>query len=47
MSVTGSKDLEDKLERANYIIVYIYLAELILKLIGMGIQEYFQSKWNV
>jgi hypothetical protein len=30
----------------NYIFSFIFLAETIMKLVGLGFKEYFKDKWN-
>ena len=30
----------------NYIFSFIFLAETILKIVGLGFTEYFKDKWN-
>lgn len=34
------------LQYANYVFLYMYVVEMILKMIGLGIRQYFQDRWN-
>ena len=44
---TKDEDTKQRLDNVNIIITYIYMAEVIIKLIGLGIVPYFRDGWNV
>lgn len=34
------------LDQIDEVIIYIYIAEAIIKIIGLGIEKYFEDDWN-
>lgn len=40
-------DLLNTLDELDNILVYIYTAEIFIKILGMGITGYFKDTWNV
>jgi hypothetical protein len=41
-----SEDQNTVLDEIDRIIVYVFLAEAVLKLLGLGIKNYFNDTWN-
>jgi ABC-type proline/glycine betaine transport system permease subunit len=44
---TSSEDTTDLLDEIDGYLVYVYLAEVIIKLFGMGVINYFSDGWNM
>jgi hypothetical protein len=38
---------QDTVNAIDDLLVYIYVAEVIIKIIGLGLIDYFSSGWNV
>ena len=34
------------LDQIDEVIIYIYIAEAIIKVVGLGIEKYFEDDWN-
>lgn len=45
MSMEGS--FVDTLDEIDDILVYIYIVEAIIKIVGFGIEKYFEDDWNM
>jgi len=43
----SDQDVLDKIDSIDNVLVYIYCGEVIIKLIGLGIYDYFDDGWNV
>lgn len=41
-----SEDTYNLLDKIDNIFVYIYLVEVVFKIIGLGIKNYFRDNWN-
>ena len=47
MSVINDDTIINRLNRIDDICLYFYIAECVLKIIGLGIEKYFNDSWNV
>jgi hypothetical protein len=43
---TADPDTEEILDQIDQVLLYIFLAEVILKIIALGIVDYFADPWN-
>lgn len=41
------EDMSTSLEYMNYVFAFIFNAEMIMKLIGLGYKQYFDDSWNI
>merc|ERR1719326_1444749 len=39
--------LEEVLDYVNFFLTLIFIVEMVLKLIGLGLRDYFKNSWNV
>ncbi len=46
-SFSDNQTTLDNIDQIDNVLVYIYLAEVIIKLLGYGIQAYFREGWNI
>jgi Ion transport protein len=44
---TSSEDTTNTLDDIDGYLVWIYLGEVIIKLLGLGVIEYFSDGWNM
>lgn len=46
-SFSNDQDLLDTLDEIDNYLVWIYLGEVVIKMIGLGINTYFKNGWNM
>jgi len=46
-NATTSKSTRDTIDDINRVLTWIYLGEVVIKILGMGIIPYFRDRWNV
>jgi len=44
---TDNQDTMDTIDEIDNILVYIYLGEVVIKILGLGITSYFSGNWNM
>mgnify|MGYP000849027688 CR=1 FL=1 len=45
-TASNDQNLIDTLDNIDNYLVYIYIAEIVIKVFGFGIREYWHDNWN-